>query len=406
MAAPDVLIVGGGVFGCAAAWQAARRGARVTLLERGAVGSQTTSRAASLLTRVRPKPGQAALVAETRRAVDVLGDELGEPLDLREVGALHLAGSEASAAALDDLAAVAAALDEPLEWVEPADLASRLPWLAVEEVHRAALVPEDAHLDPYLLAAAYARAARAHGATLELGAEVTGLRRDGDRVVGVDTADGPRDAGAVLVCAGPWSALLAADAGWHLPMAPVRSHYWITDADPERFPADQPFVVLPDAHAYARTEVGGLLFGLRDRASLSRDPRTLPDDLAQLTYEEDPDGWQALEEQGPTFARYFPGLESIGLAHYVAGPSTYTPDGQFVVGPLPGAPGALVAAGCCGAGIAASGGVGRALTDLALDGTSELELAPFAPDRFGAIDAFDPAWQRRCAAARSAKTSG
>jgi sarcosine oxidase subunit beta len=392
---PDLLVVGGGIFGCATAWYAAQRGARVTLIERHAIGSQTTSRAAALLTRVHTKPCQSALVVETRRAIEALGEELGQALDLRRVGSLQLAASEASAADLD-----------PFEFLDRAAVSEHLPWLDSELIVRAAFMREDAHLDPYLLASAYAGAAKARGAVLSLGTNVTGLLRDGERVLGVETESGPVEASSVALCAGPWTGLLAADAGWHLPMAPVRSHYWITDSDPALFPSDQPFVVLPDAHAYARTEVGSLLFGLRDRASLSRDPRTLPDDLARLNFEEDPQGREVLLEQGPAFARFFPGLETIGLAHYVAGPSTYTPDGQYVIGKLPGAPGAVVATGCCGAGIATSGGVGRALADLALEGTSDLDLGPFAPDRFGVIDAFDADWQRRCAASRSAKTSG
>ncbi len=65
--------------------------------------------------------------------------------------------------------------------------------------------------------------------------------------------------GAILA-AGPWAGLVALEVGWHLPMAPIRSHYWITSKAPE-FKKPQPYVILPDANAYARTEMGGLLFG-------------------------------------------------------------------------------------------------------------------------------------------------
>lgn len=406
MQRPDLIVVGGGVYGCAVAWQAARRGARVTLLERGAIGAQSTSRAAALLTRACTKPGHSALVTETLRAIERLGEELGAPLDMHQVGSLHLAASEPTEVALEKLRWEAAYLGEPFEFLDASELETRVPWLDVSQITQAAYMRRDAYLDPYLLATAFAKGAQAHGADLRLGTGVTALRRSGERVTGVETGDGPLDADHVALCAGPWSALLAAEAGWHLPMAPVRSHYWITETDPSLFPADQPFVVLPDAHAYARTEVGGLLFGLRDRASLSRDPRDLPEDLSDLTFTEDPEGWEVLSEQGPAFARFFPGLESAGLAHYVAGPSTYTPDGHHIIGELPGAPGALVASGCCGAGIASSGGVGLALAELALEGATSVDLSRFGPDRFGQIDAFDPTWQRRCAASRSAKTSG
>jgi 4-methylaminobutanoate oxidase (formaldehyde-forming) len=74
------------------------------------------------------------------------------------------------------------------------------------------------------------------------------------------------------------------------------------------------------------------------------------------------------------------------------------------LGPCPGVEGYLVATGCCGSGIAASGGVGRALAELVVDGESSFDLELFKPDRFGQIDAFDEAWLERCSATRAAKS--
>ena len=91
------------------------------------------------------------------------------------------------------------------------------------------------------------------------------------------------------------------------------------------------------------------------------------------------------------------------IAHYVAGPSAYTPDGQFVLGSVPDVEGFYVASGCCGSGIGASGGVGRAIADLAIEGETGFDLEGFRTDRFGRIDAFSPEWRNRCANARSKK---
>ncbi|MEC7425026.1 MAG: FAD-dependent oxidoreductase, partial [SAR324 cluster bacterium] len=88
---------------------------------------------------------------------------------------------------------------------------------------------------------------------------------------------------------------------------------------------------------------------------------------------------------------------------YVAGPSAYTPDGQFVLGSVPDVEGFYVASGCCGSGIGASGGVGRAIADLAMEGETGFDLESFRTDRFGRIDAFNPEWRNRCANARSVK---
>lgn len=402
----DFLIIGGGIFGCSIAWYLARLGVgRVLVVERGELAAASTSRAAALVTRIRLKPGQIALTTETREAIRLLGEELGEPLDVRKVGSMHIAASQATEDSLVAFASAAEASGEPFEWITPADAAERAPWLATERIRRVGFVPEDCFLDPYRFAMAYAQAAKARGVTFLRGSEVEGLLRSGDRITGVRVGGDSIEAACVIDAAGPWTGILAAEAGWHLPMAPVRSHYWITAPDP-LFPSDSPYVILPDARAYTRPEVGGLLFGLRDAISLANDPRQLSPDLTAPLYPEDPNGWDVLEEAGPGLAEFFPHLEDAAIAHYVASPSTYTPDGQFVLGKLPGVAGMYVASGCCGAGITISGGVGRAIAELVSEQDSDFDLEPCRPDRFGAIDAFSSEWLRKCAQARSRKTSG
>lgn len=401
----DVIVVGGGVTGCAVAWSLAQRGVeRVVVLERGEVGSQTTSRAASVLTRVAGSAAKSAVLQETWTAIAALEQELGEPLGVHEVGCLHVAASAESQRELDAYALLAEGVGDPQESWSNADAQARVPWLSLDEGARCLFLPRTGYVDAHLLATAYSRAARARGVDFRVGVEVTGLSREGARVVGVETSDGAVEAPWVVNCAGPWAGLLAAEAGWHLPMAPVRSQYWITETRDE-FDPSQPVVLLPDVPAYTRGEVGGLLFGLRAGSSPARDPRELPKDLAGMRFAEDPDGWDTLAECGEAFARFFPLLDSVELKHYVCGPSTYTPDGHFVLGALPEVEGFLVASGCCGLGVAASGGMGRAIAELVLGAEGGLDLAPFRPDRFGRVDAFDASWLERCSKARRSKTA-
>ena len=403
--AADVIVVGGGVTGCAVAWSLAREGVeRVLVLERGELGSQTTSRAASVLTRVAGSAAKSAILQETWSAMADLEDELNESLGVHEVGCLHVAGSEGSQAELEAYARLVKEVGDPQEEWTVDDARARVPWLSPGEGARCLFLPRTGYVDSHLLATAYARAGRARGVELRVGVEVMGLMREEGRVVGVQTSRGAVEAPWVVNCAGPWAGLLAAEAGWHLPMAPVRSQYWITE-EREEFDPSQPVVLLPDVPAYTRGEVGALLFGLRAGSSPARDPRELPKDLGGMRFKEDPDGWDTLAECGEAFARFCPLLESVELKHYVSGPSTYTPDGHFVIGALPEVEGFLVASGCCGLGVAASGGVGRAIVELVRGEVGGLNLEPFRPDRFGRVDAFEPAWLERCSGARSQKTA-
>ena len=400
---PDFLIIGGGIFGCAIAWNLSRRSSgSVLLLERRGLASATTPRAAGLIRNLNLKQGQTALKSYTIEAIGLLSEELEESLHWHQVGGLLVAESEANIKHLENLERHALNLGEKFCWIERTEVEDLVPWLDASKANKFALLPDDGFVDPYLLATFFAKAAKKHGAVLKTDIEVTALQKSGNRITGVQTPQGEISAGCVIDAAGPWAGLVALEIGWHLPLAPIRSHYWITSKAPE-FNKEQPYVIFPDANAYARTEMGGLLFGIRDRISLSYDPRELPCDLTELRFNEDPDGWNVLEEQGSELARFYPGLESTPIAHYIAGPSTYTPDGQFVLGSVPDVDGFLVATGCCGAGIGASGGVGSAIAELAIEGKTSFDLESFRIDRFGAIDSFSAEWMLRCANARSKK---
>jgi 4-methylaminobutanoate oxidase (formaldehyde-forming) len=132
----------------------------------------------------------------------------------------------------------------------------------------------------------------------------------------------------------------------------------------------------------------------------------LPDDLSGFMIGRPEDEQESLIEGFPLLHPFFPDLEKVGIAHYITGLSTYTPDSLFVLGPVPGIKGFLAATGCCGAGIAASGGIGRAIAELAAGLPSTFDLSPFRVDRFGPVDPMSAVFQKRCADARSRKVSG
>jgi len=121
------------------------------------------------------------------------------------------------------------------------------------------------------------------------------------------------------------------------------------------FSPEQPFVILPDARAYARPEANRLLFGFRERESASVHPFDLPDTMNGFTFRQDSQGWQTLMEGAPNMSLYFPLIEQIQISSYVRGLSNYTPDGNFVLGEYPGLSGFIAATGCAGGGIAMSG---------------------------------------------------
>lgn len=404
----DVAIVGAGVLGCSIAWHIVRRrpGIRVVVVDRErSVATQASSRAAGLLTRARTHRGVAALVERTYASIDELAEEVDQPPPIRRNGTLSVASSDAAARSLDALAGTAEAAGLRVQRPDPRELPGLVPWLDPAGIRTCAFMPDDGVIDPYLLTDAYARAARARGAVFRLGLDVLEIETASGQVRGLSTAAGTLHAPVVVAAAGAWTNRLTLPLGFGLPMAAVRSHYWITEPDP-RFRPGQPSVILPDARAYARPEVGALLFGLREAACVSVHPDALPGTIGDYAFADDPQGWQSLASGAPAFRRYCPALDDVGIRGYVAGVSTYTPDALFLAGPVPGIAGLFAASGCCGAGVAASGGLGLLLAGLVLDELPATDPSPFSLDRFGTVDPESAAFRARCAAARSAKAGG
>ena len=402
----DVIVIGGGVTGASIAYYLTKNfGLNVILLERHFVAQANTSLAAGLLTLARLKPGLIPMVKETHRVINEIQGIDGAELGLHRTGSMYLASAQEYKKELGVLAGLAVQAKIQVEWLDERSAMERLPWLDLPPDCSIAFMPEDAYIDGYRLANGYLKAAQLFGLEIREMTQVTAILRTSGRVTGVKTTKGSISAAMVIDAAGVWSGLLAQQIGVALPMAPVRSQYWISGMHPS-FSTGQPFVILPEARAYLRPEPGGILFGLREAQSVSVLPRLLPDRMQAYQFKQDPHGWESLLEGLPALAKFFPALEEIEIAHYVAGFSTYTPDGMYVLGGLPGLEGFLAAAGCCGSGIAMSGGIGRVISELVTGQVPSFDLEPHRLDRFGTIDPMNVDFMLRCAQARSGKITG
>jgi sarcosine oxidase, subunit beta len=165
-------------------------------------------------------------------------------------------------------------------------------------------------------------------------------------------------------------------------------------------------VLLPDASAYARPELNRLLFGFREKESVSLNPRALPEKMTGYIFTEDPDGWKSMIEDVPDFGIFMPIIEELEIPHYIKGLSNYTPDGNFILGPYPDLDGFLAATGCTGAGIAMCGGIGRLVAELATGHAQFIDPSPHRINRFGKIESCNRTFIQRCADARSGKITG
>jgi len=147
-----------------------------------------------------------------------------------------------------------------------------------------------------------------------------------------------------------------------------------------------------------------MVAGVQERYSATFDARILPEDINAFSPTEGEEHWDILAEAMDALGDFFPKCQQAEFSAYVCGLSTYTPDGQILLGAVPGLRNLYAAAGCCGNGIALSAGVGSAISALARGEEPPFDITPLAPGRFGFVDPFSHEFRNLCAAARAAKS--
>jgi sarcosine oxidase subunit beta len=214
-----VIVVGGGITGLATAHELAFGGARVRLFERARLGAMASG---WTLGGVRQSGRDPAELPLARAAVARWGEldaRLGGETGYRRDGNLRLARSEAEVARIRALVEGQRALGLALDFLPDLAAVRAVAPAIGEAVRAASFCPSDGHADPPRALAAYAAAARRHGALLEEGAPVTELLTEGERVIGVRGADGSRHmAGCVVLAAGVHTPALLRPLGLDLPL--------------------------------------------------------------------------------------------------------------------------------------------------------------------------------------------
>jgi glycine oxidase len=210
----DVLVIGAGVMGCAAAYSLGKRGARPLVLERAVPGAEASSVAAGILGPSLEAEEDGPALCISRRALALhaaLAEELRERTGIdvgyRQSGALMLAKSEAELAALEAKRAFLARAGLSAELVGGDAARDLEPGLTPELVGALAL-PEEAQLEPPRFLRALAIAAEQVGARFRTGATVRRVVVEDGRVVGADLGGEVLEAARVIVAAGSWTSLL------------------------------------------------------------------------------------------------------------------------------------------------------------------------------------------------------
>ena len=373
------MVIGAGALGLSTALHAARLGRSVIVVERHTAGSQASGRAAGLFKSVQADELRTRLARRSIELALTFGDWAGAELDVARSGSFLIARTNEHKGFLRTEAGRSAAWGVSLREAEPGELAGRVSHYRGSGDELALWCPEDIYVaEPISLIRAYAAAGNLHGIELLEAESVTAVTVSGTQVAGVETTRRSIAAPVVVDAAGAWTRQVAERAGRPVAVAPVRHQLLITEASAAVDPAD-PITRVIDAAVYLRPARGGLMVGGFEAAPLPVDPRAQPASFSTDDVPLDLAVLGAMAEQVSKEVR----AASLPVADHRGGLFTMTPDGRFVIGPVPDLAGLWVASGCNGSGFSSSLAIGEALAAWICDQPDRLDISALSPARFG-----------------------
>jgi len=377
-----VAVIGGGVVGCSVLYHLTRLGWNdVMLIERSELTSGSTWHAAGGFHTLNADTNMAALQGYTIRLYRELEALTGQSCGLHHVGGLTLA---ADADRLDFLKAERAKhryMGLETEIVGPDDIARLSPITNPQGLLGALYDPLDGHLDPSGTTQAYAKGARMQGAEIVLRNPVRELRPCSDGSWDVVTVQGTVNAEHVVNAAGLWAREVGEMAGVYLPCHPMEHQYLVTDDLPEVYERDTelPHCMDPAGESYLRQEGRGLVIGMYEQRCELWAVDGTPEDFGHELLPEKID--RIADKLDVAYERY-PILRTAGVKRIISGPFTFAPDGNPLVGPVPGLRNYWAACAVM-AGFSQGGGVGLALAEWMVEGEPSRDIFAMDVARFG-----------------------
>ncbi len=368
----EVVIIGGGIIGCATAYYLAKRGVDVIVLEGSDhIGNGGSSRNGGGVRQSGRDPRELPLVMYgIKNFWPTLSEELEADCEYHQDGNLRLGKSEKHRQILEGLTERAQKAGLDVTMIDGDEVRRINPYLS-GEVTCASWCPTDGHANPLTTTLGYYKTARKLGVRFITGENVTELRKRKGRLVEVITENNRYGAGSVVLAAGLGSRELAATVGIDIPMQPAMLEALVTEAQPPMF--DQ-MLGTAEADFYGhQTKHGSFVFGgSSGLEGFTRDNGT------PICY----------SKTAPCICRgimkYFPHLADAKIVRTWAGWMDKCADGVPVLGAVEEVPGLILAAGFTGHGFGIAPAVGDQLAELIVTGNTTVDISALHYDRFRA----------------------
>jgi dimethylglycine dehydrogenase len=391
------LVVGGGAVGTGIAYHLAKAGWDTMLVERDELTAGSTWHAAGLLPLFNMSYATTHIHKYSVDFYKGLEAETGLNAGFAVVGNLRMAQRQERMDEYMLYSSVAETAGVYHEFLTPKEIKDRWPLVRTEDLVGALYHPQDGYINPADVTQAMAKGARQHGATIERKIQVNGYRWTGSEwIVSVTRME---DKGGMLVpteetydihaehvvtATGNHAQRTAKLLGIKIPAIPVEHQYIVTEPDPmlqayRKTNPEHPVLRDADAKWYVREERGGWILGPYEYGAPARFEYAVPDSFRADLF---PLDLERIEAEYMSMIHRLPSSETVGLKDDFNGPICYTPDGNPLVGPVPGLRNMWIAEGFS-FGITAAGGTGYYLAQMMVQGEAEIDMASLDPKRYG-----------------------
>ena len=382
-----VVVIGGGVVGCSILFHLAKFGWKdVVLLERDELTSGSSWHAAGQIHTISSDPNISRLQGYTIDLYKEIEETSGHSVGLHMTGGFYAASTKEWYDYLKRERSKARYMGLNQEFISPKELAERHPLIDTSQYYAALWDDQDGDLDPSGATYAFAKAAKVHGAQYftHCGATETKQRPDGSW--DVTTPKGVINAEIIVNCGGLWAREVGHMQGLNIPVQPMEHHYLITDAIPEIVERMQPGGAgrLPagidyEANIYFRQERQGMLLGTYEPKGT---PWKVDGTPWEFGHELLPPDLDRIADRLELAFERIPAIGSAGIKDAINGPFTFGPDGNPMIGPVPGMTNYWCAVGVM-AGFCQGGGVGLTMAEWMIDGEPSIDVWAMDVARFG-----------------------
>ncbi len=365
----SVVIVGGGVSGCAIAWTLAQKGVKdIVVLEKDTLAHGSTGRCGAGV-RMQWGAERNCQLAQFsidffERANDILGYE--RDIEFEQTGYLIVAANEKEAAQFKKNVALQNSLGIPSVYLTPEEAKDIVPHIDTSQFVAATFCPKDGHLNPFHTTEAYALAAERLGVTILKHTKVVGIEVENGKIEAVNTTQGRIATPIVVNAAGGWSKEIGAMAGIDIPIYVQRHQILVTEP---LEPVLTPMVMGFSCNIYIQQVPHGSIM-------MGRSDDTEPFDLRVTS------GWKFLEEMTRTCGTLLPYLRSAKIVRQWAGHYCMTEDAQPIYGPVPGVEGFYLALGFSGHGFMLAPATGQMISEMILGEPLTIDVSDLDIGRF------------------------